>query len=153
MGVDEAHLQNTALNPLKLPLFGATTGLLSGKPLTTVDAAPRSGSPGWKYIGANETLLTVGYYPFDNPDTQMARAYTMGLPVPPSLTVPAIAGGAGNLNGDYQWRFAYRRYYTGARSNPSAATRVSWASPALTLVASNASIDLPPASIDPQTGS
>src|SRR6266487_3772904 len=42
MGVDEAHLQNTALNPLKLPLFGATTGLLSGRPLTVVDAAPRS---------------------------------------------------------------------------------------------------------------
>src|SRR6266568_1678031 len=152
MGVDEAHLQNTALNPLKLPLFGATTGLLSGKPLTMVDAAPRSGSPGWKYIGDHETLLTVGYYPFDDPDTQMAHAFTMGLPAPPSLTVPAIGSDPGLLNGNYQWRFAYRRYYTGARSNPSPATRTTWATPAIFINNASASIDLPPAPIDPQTG-
>jgi hypothetical protein len=74
----------------------------------------------------------------------MARALTMGLPLPINTALPvAYNPGIGKLNGDYQWAFAFRRVQTGARSNLSAATRVHRATPALTLVNAAALMTLP----------
>jgi hypothetical protein len=150
VGDTAAHLQNAALNPIKLPPAGSTN-TLSGNPLTMVDMAPSGTGLGWKYIGDNNLNFSVGYYPGDT-TAGMARAVTMGMtpPITPQ-TVPAV-GAAGLLTGSYQWAFAYRNRYTGARSNPSAATRVTLAAPSLVLAAQAATLVAPTTPIDPQTG-
>jgi len=81
----------------------------------------------------------------------MAHAITMGMR-PPTYTGIPVTDSSGTLTGDYQWMFAYRNIYTGARSNPSAATRVSLSGPSLACSSNKAklpSIPVPPH--DPQT--
>jgi hypothetical protein len=162
-GKDAAHFNNATINPVRLPYTLAPgdvihTKPLSGNPLSIVDMNPVGSPAAWKYVADSSQMLAVGYYPGDNPDDNapklpaMARALTMGLPLPVNIFVPT-AGGAGNLNGDYQWCFAFRRTITGARSNPSPATRVKVATPALTLSNQSANFTLPVTPIDPITGS
>jgi hypothetical protein len=254
-------LNNVAFNPVRMPatlqdtICGNTDGL-SGNPLTLVDMSPVGEASGWKYAGDDKVLMALGYYPGDDPGLDMARAITMGLPVPVNTTIPVGsptssfssivltitwaegaptapdgprgvyfwtttsidgvlpgasvtiagnpnthlnvtgtvinvypangfslgslvevdspgvpfllesggsgaaggtatltgtggAGGSGNLTGNYQWMFAFRRIYTGARSNPSAATRVTQATPPLALTAQSATMTLPRTPLDP----
>lgn len=159
-GVDTLH--NPALNPVQTP-----QGLngFSGNPLSIVDAQPAGAAVAWKYIGDSLQNVTVGYYPGDHMGSTMARCFTMGLDPPvnnPQLNLPSIAG-SGNLGNytdntgaqvgaDYQWVFAYRRVQTGARSNPSAATRQRLTSPALHCTFQDVQMHLPQVPIDPQTG-
>jgi hypothetical protein len=156
VGDTGANLANATINPVRLPPAGSTSSL-SGLPLTMVDMAPVGASYGWKYIGDANMNLAVGYYPGDEviPGTGnnggMARAMTMGMTPPVNTTIPTDTG-AGLLNGDYQWMFAYRNRFTGARSNPSAPTRVTLANPALTLTLRVATMTTPQTPIDPITG-
>lgn len=153
VGASAADLANAALNPIKLA-GGTVTNTLSGNPLTMVDMAPVGTNIGWKYIGDNSQNFSVGKYPADA-TAAMARSVTMGMTPPVTLTAAAdvpATGAAGLLVGAYQWRFAFRNRYTGARSNPSAPTRVTLAVPALTLASQAATIKCPTTPIDPQTG-
>lgn len=161
-GAGKISVGDTAANialtsPVKLPPAGATN-TLSGNPLTMVDMAPVGTNIGWKYIGDSTQNFAVGYYPGDTTvngtgnNGGMARAITMGMTPPVNTTVPTVVA-AGLLTGDYQWMFAYRNRFTGARSNPSAPTRVTLAAPALTLAAQKGSLVVPATPIDPQTGS
>lgn len=159
VGKDNTHLTNGTINPVLTPLTPSGSGLsaaFSGNPLSLVDAQPVGSTVAWKYIADSQQMVAVGYYPGDNPNTlvgpTMARCITMGMLPPVTQTIPATAG-AGLLNGAYQWRFVYRRTNTGAQSNPSAPTRVTVASPSLTLTNQAASMTLPTTPIDPQTGS
>lgn len=154
---DTAANLATATNPVKMPPAGSTTAL-SGNPLTMVDMAPVGTNIGWKYIGDSNLNFSVGYYPGDTTvnatgnNNGMARAITMGMSIPVNITIPA-AGAGGLLNGSYQWIFAYRNKFTGARSNPSAPTRVTLATPALALANQKGTIPaVPTTPIDPQTG-
>lgn len=149
VGATGADLANAAINPVKLA-GNTVTNSLSGNPLTMVDMAPVGTNVAWKYIGDNSQNFSVGKYPADA-TAAMARSVSMGMtpPVTP-LTVPAV-GAAGLLTGAYQWVFAYRNRYTGARSNPSAPTRVTLAAPSLTLAAQKATIVCPTTPLDPQT--
>jgi hypothetical protein len=152
VGQTSSELTTGAINPIKLPGLGSAapaTNTLSGNPLTMVDMAPRETQVGWKYIGDTTQNISVGYYPGDDP-TMMARALTMGMTPPVNTAIPATAG-AGLLIGDYQWIFAYRNMFTGARSNPSQPTRVTQAAPALTCATNAASFTLPVTPKDPQT--
>lgn len=146
----KAALSNPSQNPLKLPPAGATT-TLSGNPLTLVDMAPVGAGVGWKYIGDSTANLSVGYYPGDDPTTDMGRAITMGIR-PPVFTSSLTPHATGLLNGDYQWRCAFRNIWTGARSNPSAPSRDTLAAPAVTLTNQYVIFTLPQTPIDPQTG-
>lgn len=154
---DNAHLTNAALNPVFTPQTPSGSGLtnaFSGNPLSVADSQPVGSPVAWKYIGDSQQMVKVGYYPGDTPNggtPTMARCVTIGMLPPITQTVPAAAG-AGLLNGAYQWRFVFRRPNTGEQSNPSAATRVTVASPALTLTNQQASMTLPVTPIDPQTG-
>jgi hypothetical protein len=159
VGPTSANLLGAA-NPVKLPPAGATT-TLSGNPLTMVDMSPVGGTFAWKYIGDANMNLSVGYYPGDdqvgtgNNANGMARALTMGMTPPTTPITPPGTIGAGVLNGNYQWRFAYRNKFTGARSNPSAATRTNAAvptHPALPCVNNAVLLFLPNAPIDPISG-
>jgi hypothetical protein len=147
-------INDITINPIKLPK-GGTTGM-SGNPLTLVDAAPFGGSSSWKYVGDANQNVSIGYYPGDstNPgvgnNLGMARAITMGM-TPPVVITPATAGAGGNLTGNYQWAFAFRRTFTIARSNLSAPTRVSVSSPMLTLSSQAATVTVPNTPIDPLT--
>src|SRR5215471_10975964 len=144
-------LQNPVLNPVDTP--GGKLNAFSGNPLSIVDAQPAGAAAAWKYIGDSRQMVTVGYYPTDQADVNMARALTVGLPPPVDLAlVQNINDPDGKLKGDYQWCFAYRRVPTGARSNPSSATRFSVAHPASTLADQKASMVLPWPPNDPQTG-
>lgn len=153
VGATGADLANAAINPI--PLAGGTaTNTLSGNPLTMVDMAPVGTNVGWKYIGDNSQNFSVGKYPGDA-TAAFARSVTMGMTPPVNTTIPATVAAVGNLNGDYQWRFAYRNIYTGARSNPSATTRVTLATPSLTCVAGatgQATMVVPTTPVNPQTG-
>lgn len=158
VGKDASHLTNATINPVFTPLTPSGSGLtaaFSGNPLSLVDMQPVGSTVPWKYIGDSSQMVAVGYYPGDNPNSgvspTMARCITMGLPLPITQTVPATAG-AGNLNGQYQWRFVFRRTQTGAQSNPSAATRVTVASPTLQCTNQAATFTLPTTPIDPHTG-
>ena len=138
-----------------VPLPGSLA--MSGNPLTMVDAATAGEATGWKYVGDSSQNLAVGYYPGDQvgsggPNGGKARALTMGM-LPPVFYPFPITSSAGTLNGVYQWCVAYRRIYTGARSNPSAANRVSIAVPGLNRVNQTAIFTLPTTPIDPLTGS
>lgn len=154
---DGPSLTNPALNPVPTPQ--GQFGGFSGNPLSIVDMQPVDCPVAWKYIGDSKQMVTVGYYPTDSAGTQPARCLTMGLPVPVNESIPS-AGGAGNLGtnpggADYQWCFAYRRTTTGARSNPSAATRKCvgpTCKPTLHLVSQSANMILPQVPNDPQTG-
>lgn len=148
---DQTTLSSAALNPVKTPL--GQTNVFSGNPLSIVDAEPAGATVAWKYIGDAEQMVTVGYYPGDTKGSTMARCLTIGLH-PPLSNVPwTLNSGTGlNLNGDYQWAFAYRRVSTGARSNPSAALRFSVSHPAITCANQSITITLPTAPLDPQTG-
>lgn len=148
---DEATRNNVALNPVKTPLTGQFFGF-SGNPLSVVDVQPAGAAVAWKYIGDSQQMVTLGYYPGEKYGQFMAHALTIGMTPPVNrVAVTPLAGG--QLNGDYQWIFAYRRVQTGARSNPSAATRFSISHPALTLTNQAASIpSVPETPIDPQTG-
>lgn len=151
VGKTNTILTNAAQNPVKLPPSGATTSF-SGNPMTMVDMAPVGSPVGWKYIGDSSLMVKVGYYPGDDPATgTMARALTVGM-TPPVNTVIPTSGGAGPLVGDYQWIFAYRNKFTGDRSNPSSATRVTQSAPALTMASNYATMTLPTTPLDPQTG-
>ena len=152
VGDTPAHLNNVAINPIKLPPIGQTF-TPSGNPLTFVDMAPVGTNVGWKYIGDANMNISVGYYPGDNP-AMMARALTMGMTPPVNTTIPS-ATGTGSLTGMYQWRFAFRNKYTGARSNPSAPTRNDITNPlglGLQCTAQNATFTCPITPTDPQTG-
>jgi hypothetical protein len=126
--------------------------------LTQVDAATAGEATGWKYIGDSTQMLAVGFYPGDSighgggaPNNGMARALTMGMLPPvwfPALTVSS----AGLLSGSYQWAVAFRRLFTGARSNLSAATRDTQATPAVAVTNKEAAFTLPTTPIDPLTG-
>lgn len=155
---DGPTLTNSALNPVSTPL--AQFGAFSGNPLSIVDAQPAGAAVAWKYIGDSRQMVTVGYYPSDVAGLSMARALTVGL-TPPIVTTGTIPNAGGNLTGDYQWIFAFRRVPTGARSNPSAATRYSIGAPgptgpvsqpAITLSNESVTMTLPTAPPDPQTG-
>lgn len=148
VGDTAAHLANVALNPVKCP--PATTTPFSGNPLTMVDMAPVGTYVGWKYIGDSNLNISVGYYPADS-TASMARALTMGMTPPVNQTT--LSGVIpGNLTGSYQWIFAYRNEFTGARSNPSAPTRNTLANPAITVTNKQVAMTLPTTPIDPQTG-
>ena len=144
------------LNPVKTPL--GQFNVFSGNPLSIVDAQPAGAAVAWKYIADSNQMVSVGYYPGDqvstNPRT-MARCLTMGM-LPPIIdtTVTTVFHGplGGNLIGQYQYMFAYRRLQTGARSNPSAATRQTLTSPAILMQNQSAEMVLPDAPLDPQTG-
>lgn len=171
-GVSSAFLLNIsplpAPNPVKLPFYLAagsyTHTALSGLPLSFVDMAPIGSPFSFKYIGDATQMFSIGYYPGDEPDyvpppivvgkPTMARANYMGLPIPINSQIPTANGsphvGAGNLSGSYQWAFAFRNRFTGARSNPSAPTRVSLATPALFCDQQSASFTLPTTPYNPQ---
>jgi hypothetical protein len=152
---DGPILTNSTLNPVSTPL--GQFGGFSGNPLSIVDAQPAGAAVAWKYIADSKQMVTAGYYPSDVAGETMGRCLTVGLTPPVNQAIPSVYG-AGNLLGDYQWSFAYRRVPTGARSNPSAATRqcVGPASttckPALTLTSQSATMILPTPPNDPQTG-
>lgn len=160
---DQTTLDNNAINPLLTP--GHIP--FSGNPLSIVDMQPVGAAVAWKYIGDSSQMVSVGYYPGgqdslgnqeprDAYNQTMARCLTMGLDPPVVGSPPGVdvtfPPGEGNLNGQYQWCFVYRRLQTGARSNPSAATRYTAASPALTLNNQAAHLQVPLTPIDPQTG-
>ena len=157
VGTDNAHLTNVSVNPVFTPLTPSGSGLtlaFSGNPMSTVDDSPVGLDISFKYIGDSLQMCSVGYYPGDTPNggsPTMARCLTMGILPPLATSIPATAG-AGNLNGNYQWRFVYRRTVTGTQSNPSAATRVTLTSPSLSLANQQAQFTLPTTPIDPQTG-
>lgn len=150
---DNATLLNGAINPVMTPL-----GLqqFSGNPLSIVDMQPFGSVAPWKYIGDSKQMVTAGYYPQDVEGQTMARCLTMGLRPPSLVSPPVVVTGAGsNLVGGYQWCFAFRRVETGARSNPSAATRASLPNPQTTAgtgVAFQADLSVPTTPIDPETG-
>lgn len=152
VGQNNTDLNNGSINPVFLPpaAVGGGTTSLSGNPLTMVDAMSFAGLSGWKYVGDSTKMMAVGYYPGDTPGTTMARALSMGLLPPVSLNIPTAT--SGNLTGSYQWAFVFRRLYTGARSNLSAPTRVTLASPALSLSSQAGQIVLPLTPADPQIG-
>lgn len=151
------RLADPSINPVKLPPSGATS-TLSGNPLTFVDMAPVGATYGFKYIGDSTQNISIGYYPGDDivpgvgKNNGRARALTMGMTPPVNEILVGSASGAGMLNGDYQWIFAYRNKFTGARSNPSAPTRATLEQPALTLTDQAAQFVLPVTPIDPLTG-
>jgi hypothetical protein len=150
-GHDNTALHNPALNPVKTPADFSGANSFSGNPLSIVDAQPAGAAVAWKYIGDSQQTVTLGYYPTDTPGINMARAFTIGL-TPPVTTTGITANPGGLLNGDYQWIFAYRRVQTGARSNPSAATRNTITQPATTLTNESATMTLPLTPLDPVTG-
>lgn len=119
-------------NPIAMP--GGIT--LSSNPLSIVDMAPVACNAGWKYCGDSGGNFAIGYYPGDEPTSDKARVIVMGLK--PPIIGTGNAGldvlSPGNLDGLYQWMFAFRNKWTGARSNPSAPTRDSQAEPGTTLV-------------------
>jgi hypothetical protein len=145
-----------AINPVLLPTGIKFTA--SGNPVTMVDMAPVGTNIGWKYIGDASINVSLGYYPGDSQtpgagnNLGMARALTMGMTPPVYTGIPTIPGGVGLLNGNYQWMFAYRNKFTGARSNPSAPSRVTLAVPALPLANQSAQFTTPATPTDPQTG-
>jgi len=157
-------LLSASLNPLHTPLTvgaGNQYNVFSGNPLSIVDAQPAGATVSWKYIGDSQQMVTVGYYPKVNAVTggtgdtaagTMARCLTVGLLPPVHSNQLTINAGAGLLNGNYSWMFAYRRVPTGARSNPSAPLRASSTAQFITLSNNSVSIPLPAAPIDPQTG-
>lgn len=159
---DQTTLSNSALNPLITPNNRNADGSLnaspqfSGNPLSIVDAQPSGAAVAWKYIGDSKQMVTVGYYATDQQGVNMARCLTIGL-APPIINFDqqptAMTPASPQLLGSYQWCFAYRRLDTGARSNPSGATRVNVTNPAMTFTtAGGASIPIPTAPLDPQTG-
>lgn len=159
VGKDSTHLTNATINPVFTPTTPSGSGLttpFSGNPLSLVDAQPVGSTIPWKYIGDSAQMVKVGYYPGDKPNDlvtpTMARCLTVGMLPPITQTVPVTAG-AGTLNGQYQWRFVFRRPNTQEQSNPSAATRVTVATPQLTCTNQAAQFTLPTTPIDPQTGS
>ena len=145
------------LNPVLTPQGVVSSNPdFSGNPLSIVDAQPVGAAVAWKYIGDSVQMVTVGYYPGDTKGTSKARCLTIGLDPPvndPTFNqvTPSGAPGTGNLNGSYQWAFAYRRVQTGARSNPSAASRWQMKIPALALTNQKATMQLPATPIDPIT--
>ena len=144
-----ASLVDAARNPLKLPNNAA----LSFNPLTMVDMAPVGSTSGWKFIGDKNLNLAVGFYPGDNPGSNMARAITMGMR-PPVFMADLNVQAPGNLNGTYQWVVAYRNKWTGARSNPSAPSREDFSTtPGKILNNEKVTFLLPTCPINPQTGS
>lgn len=158
VGDTPTNLVNASLNPVSLPNNGNTTFTPSGNPVTWVDMAPVGSNIGYKYVGDASLNFSLGYYPGDSPATNMARAISMGMTPPVNVTIPypaTDAGGAplpGSLNGLYQWIFAYRNKWTGARSNPSAPTRVDITQPGLLLTNGVGAFYVPSSPIDPQTG-
>jgi hypothetical protein len=153
VGKSSVALNNAAINPIKLPPSGSTTSM-SGNPLAMVDAATINGSSGWKYVGDSTQNLTVGYNPGDTPDTNMARAYTMGILPPVFNPLLGRSGvGLGTLTGNYQWRIVFRRKFTGAQSNPSAPSRWTLTTPMIPMNTQSIVFTLPTTPIDPQTGS
>jgi hypothetical protein len=172
---DQTTLSNGAINPVITPIVVQDQTIdfstFSGNPVTMVDMQPTGAVVAWKYIGDSRCMVTVGYYPSgpdasniqqnaDQYDVTMARALTIGMDPPNSNMQPQsnppgvnpIIGTPGNLNGQYQWSFVFRRLMTGARSNPSAATRASSGVPALTVTNASVYMTLPVTPIDPQTG-
>src|SRR5215475_6045098 len=163
MGADtELHIFQNAQT--LIPQFGfnpvwTPTGqfqVFSGNPLSIVDMQPVGGGASWKYIGDSKQMVTAGYYPTDTQGGTMGRALSMGLRPPVQNNVVQVNndGGApglqGNLNGDYQWVYAYRRTGTGAKSNPSAPTRFNILHPATTVTNGSVTLTLPNAPPDPQ---
>ena len=167
---DQATLSG-ANNPVITPLNRNSDGSLntqdgfSGNPLSIVDAQPAGAAVAWKYIADSKQIVTTGYYPGDVKGTtvnNMARCLTIGID-PPVLPIdyPIFIEGTGQgisggqLNGDYQWMFAYRRVQTGARSNPSAAARFQVGPgtvPTWHAADARARMTLPVAPMDPRTG-
>jgi hypothetical protein len=104
-------------------------------------------------------MLGVGYYPGDHigsggPNNGMARALTMGMLPPLSIVYSTVnASSSGALNGSYQWCTAFRRLFTGAQSNPSAATRADVNTPGTVVMNKQVSFSLPVCPTDPMTGS
>lgn len=157
---DQETLTNNTLNPVTTPQGIAG---FSGNPLSIVDMQPVGAAVAWKYVGDSQQMVSVGYYPGDQYGVNMARCLTMGLD-PPVFIGGQVEGngvGTGNLLGDYQWAFVFRNIQTGARSNPSAATRWTVAQPATPLgsttgpVTGGESVNIvgiPHSPIDPQTG-
>lgn len=158
MGADKSIVtgsNNTQLNAgsVQIPLrdgFTRGTSLLSGNPLSMVDSYTGDEHISWKFIGDSVVNVSIGFYPGDNPTVNPARALLMGM-LPPAFD-PSITLSAGQLTGDYQWACAFRRTFTGARSNPSAASRFSLAHPATTLSSQKATFLLPSSPMDPTTG-
>ena len=156
VGDSAINLTDTSINPIALPRAGSPHFTDSGLPVSFVDMAPVGSNVGWKYVGDSNLNFSIGYYPGDTtnpgsgPNKGMARAISMGMTPPINLEFP-YEGDPGPLLGDYQWCFAYRNKYTGARSNPRAATRQSIEHPALTLSNATANFSTPITPIDPQT--
>jgi len=151
VGATPADLLNTSLNPIRIPV--STNNVLSGNPVSFVDMAPVGTNIGWKYVGDANLNFSIGYYPGDT-TAHMARAITQGITPPINTTIPT-PGDPGPLVGSYQWAFAYRNKWTGAKSNPSALTRVSLATPGLVLDGTTHGVGVvqaPSTPIDPQTG-
>src|SRR5215472_12925779 len=68
---DDATLQNPFINPVDTP--GGKLTAFSGNPLSVVDAQPAGAAAAWKYIGDSQQMVTVGYYPTDHKNVNMAR--------------------------------------------------------------------------------
>lgn len=147
---DEDVLQNPTLNPVITPT--GQWNQFSGNPISVIDVQPAGAAVAWKYISDSLQMVTVGYYPGDVAGSTMARCLTMGLD-PPVNNASISTSTPGNLLGDYSWIFAFRRVQTGARSNPSAATRYNVSQPSWSFsTGTQVSITLPVAPNDPQTG-
>jgi len=82
---------------------------LSGNPLTTVRFRTALTGSTFMYVADRNVLFKA---------RSDGTIYKWGITAP---TAPPsfIAGGAGNLDGDYDWRFTYYSTITGAESNPS----------------------------------
>lgn len=146
VGSSAAALGNVTINPITTPNHLG----FSHNPLTIVDAQPVGASASWKYVGDSLLMVTTGYYEGDFPDVGMARCLTVGM-LPPVWQPTLTPAGGGNLIGNYQWAVRYRRTFTGAKSNPSAASRNTVATPAIALSSQSCSFTLPNTPIDPQT--
>jgi len=147
---------HSGLNPVITPK--GQYNVFSGNPLSIVDAQPVGAAAAWKYIADSKQMVAVGYYPGDTHNT-MARCLTIGMRQPINRATVTKAG-AGKLLGQYQWAFAYRNLQTGARSNPSSATRHQLGGDpndpdskiSVHMVNESASMPLPDVPLDPQTG-
>lgn len=156
---DQDTLNNPALNPVST-MHPGRIGQFSGNPLSVIDAQPAGAAVAWKYVADSVQMCAVGYYPGDRKGSQMARCLPIGLAPPVNTNIPTVVPG-GNLLGGYQWAFALRNTQTGARSNPSAATRATLTSPQTTLTSGtapnlvsqpfHATLHLPQVPFDPQS--
>jgi hypothetical protein len=106
----------TGLASIVIPGYGTAgiAGVFSGNPLTMLEAGTAINSEPFLYIGDAARNVKVD-------GVQVATKMGLLRPIPANgqPAVVATSAGAGNLTGDYDWRYTYYRSDTGAESNPS----------------------------------